>query len=114
MSRKHQTSQRQKSYKIRYRIRNWKQYNEALCRRGDVTIWLSEEAFRTVDPEEDRQTRSATTVFGYCHPGIAVDPVGFHATSATDNRLFAVHQEDHGSGHSDSSLLHPVGSFRRP
>ena len=27
-----------------YRVTNWKQYNESLVRRGDVTLWFSEEA----------------------------------------------------------------------
>lgn len=27
-----------------YRIRNWKQYNEALASRGDVMLWISEDA----------------------------------------------------------------------
>jgi hypothetical protein len=28
----------------KYRIRNWAEYNGALRRRGDLTIWFSEEA----------------------------------------------------------------------
>lgn len=27
-----------------YRIRNWKQYNEALAARGDITLWISDDA----------------------------------------------------------------------
>jgi hypothetical protein len=27
-----------------YRVTNWQQYNESLVRRGDVTLWFSEEA----------------------------------------------------------------------
>ena len=26
-----------------YRVTNWKQYNESLVRRGDITLWFSEE-----------------------------------------------------------------------
>ena len=29
-----------------YRVRNWRAYEEALRRRGDVTIWPSEEALK--------------------------------------------------------------------
>lgn len=29
--------------KVKYRVKNWKQYNQALCRRGDVTLWIDEE-----------------------------------------------------------------------
>ncbi len=28
----------------KYRTRNWREYNEALRRRGDLTIWFDEEA----------------------------------------------------------------------
>ena len=27
-----------------YRIRNWKEYNNALIKRGNITIWVSEDA----------------------------------------------------------------------
>lgn len=30
--------------KQKYKLTNWSDYNEALRRRGDITIWLSEEA----------------------------------------------------------------------
>ena len=33
-----------KHAKSRYRVRNWPQYESALRRRGDVTIWFSEDA----------------------------------------------------------------------
>jgi hypothetical protein len=29
-----------------YRITNWRQYNDSLVRRGDITIWLSEDALK--------------------------------------------------------------------
>ena len=31
-------------YKTQYRVANWPAYNQALVRRGDVTLWLSAEA----------------------------------------------------------------------
>jgi len=30
--------------KSKYRIRNWSQYNRALIQRGDITVWISEDA----------------------------------------------------------------------
>ena len=33
-----------RQYKKKYRIRNWREYERGLRSRGDVTIWLSEEA----------------------------------------------------------------------
>lgn len=32
-----------KKTKRRYRLRNWKQYNAALCQRGSLTLWVSAE-----------------------------------------------------------------------
>ena len=32
------------TYKAKYRVANWPAYNQALVRRGDVTVWLSSEA----------------------------------------------------------------------
>lgn len=34
----------------RYKLRNWPEYNEALKRRGDITLWLSEEAIEKWHP----------------------------------------------------------------
>ena len=31
-------------YKTRYRVRNWAEYDRALVRRGDLTIWFDEAA----------------------------------------------------------------------
>ena len=33
-----------RQYKTKYRIRNWREYERGLRSRGDVTIWLSEDA----------------------------------------------------------------------
>ena len=32
------------TYKTQYRVANWPAYNQALVRRGDVTVWVSAEA----------------------------------------------------------------------
>ena len=37
-------------YKTRYRVANWPAYNEALVRRGDVTLWLAPEAIAAWTP----------------------------------------------------------------
>jgi hypothetical protein len=38
-----QRSQRKHNRK-KYRVRRWREYEAALCKRGDLTIWLSEDA----------------------------------------------------------------------
>ena len=37
-------------YKTKYRVANWADYNRALVRRGDVTVWLSAEAIAAWTP----------------------------------------------------------------
>ena len=41
---KHNESRRHKFSKPKYKVTNWPEYNEALRRRGDITIWFTEEA----------------------------------------------------------------------
>ena len=38
------------TYKAKYRVANWAAYNQALVRRGDVTVWLSSEAIAAWTP----------------------------------------------------------------
>ena len=34
-------------YKTQYRVGNWAEYDRALVRRGDVTLWLTPDAIAT-------------------------------------------------------------------
>ena len=36
-----------------YKVRNWREYNESLVRRGDVTIWFSEDALASWEHPND-------------------------------------------------------------
>ena len=40
------------SYKTKYRVANWAAYNQALVRRGDVTVWVSSEAIAAWTPRQ--------------------------------------------------------------
>jgi len=42
-----------RKYKTKYRIRNWREYERGLRSRGDVTIWLSEEAIVAWTPPKN-------------------------------------------------------------
>jgi hypothetical protein len=37
-------------YKTKYRVGNWREYERALVRRGDVTFWLSADAIDAWKP----------------------------------------------------------------
>jgi len=38
-------------YKTKYRVSNWPDYDRGLVQRGDITLWISEDAIRTWKPE---------------------------------------------------------------
>ena len=40
------------TYKTKYRVANWPVYNQALVRRGDVTLWLAPEAIAAWTPRQ--------------------------------------------------------------
>jgi hypothetical protein len=50
MSYKHNQSRRHKIEKARYKVTNWPEYNKALRRRGDITIWFTEAALAAWHP----------------------------------------------------------------
>jgi hypothetical protein len=37
-------------YKTKYRVSNWAEYDRALVRRGDITLWISEDAIEGWKP----------------------------------------------------------------
>ena len=44
MPHKFNATRRHKFDKAQYRVINWEEYNESLRQRGDLTIWVSDEA----------------------------------------------------------------------
>ena len=42
-----------RQYKTKYRIRNWREYERGLRSRGDVTIWVSEDAIAAWIPPKN-------------------------------------------------------------
>ena len=40
-----------REFAFRYRIRNWPEYNRALAKRGELTLWFDEEAVAAGDME---------------------------------------------------------------
>ena len=48
-----QSSRVNRQYKKKYRIRNWRKYERGLRSRGDVTIWLSEDAIAAWVPPKN-------------------------------------------------------------
>ncbi len=53
---------RHKFEKAKYRLRNWPSYDTALRRRGDVRLWLSEEAIAGWCAKHGRWVYSAAAI----------------------------------------------------
>ncbi len=41
---KHNDSRRHKFENAKYRVTNWSEYNDALRKRGDITVWFTDAA----------------------------------------------------------------------
>lgn len=52
MPNKHNDKYRHKFKKATYKVINWAAYNESLRKRGDITIWFTEEAIKAWKPEK--------------------------------------------------------------
>jgi len=48
---KSRSTRRTGSKKARYKIDNWRNYNESLVKRGSITIWISEEDISAWKPD---------------------------------------------------------------
>lgn len=44
MTEPHKRAKRHPTCKTAYRVKNWRQYDQALRDRGDIPLWLSQEA----------------------------------------------------------------------
>ena len=65
MPHKFNAARRHKFDKAQYRVINWAEYNESLRQRGDLTIWVSEEA-QSVWSAPRRTSRGDTLFWTAC------------------------------------------------
>jgi len=49
---KHNEKRRHKIQKSRYKVTNWKDYNQSLQNRGNITVWFTEEALQEWTPQK--------------------------------------------------------------
>ena len=42
-----------RKYKTKYRLTNWREYERGLQSRGDITVWVSKEAFDAWTPPKN-------------------------------------------------------------
>jgi hypothetical protein len=50
MTEPHKRADRHPTYKTAYRVKNWRAYDKALRDRGDLTLWLSQDAIDAWTP----------------------------------------------------------------
>ena len=50
MPNKHNDKCRHKVKKVYYKVKNWQKYNDALRKRGNITVWFTEEAIQAWIP----------------------------------------------------------------
>ena len=49
-------------YKTKYRVKNWKEYEAALKKRGDITVWFDEAAIDAWSPSGARIGPTAQSI----------------------------------------------------
>ena len=46
---------RNPKYKKKYKFTNWKEYEQSLCNRGSLTLWISPFAIKTWKPRTSKR-----------------------------------------------------------
>jgi hypothetical protein len=62
MTEPHKRAQRHPTYKTAYRVRNWHAYDQSLRDRGDLTLWINQDAIDAWTPPQTG-TRGAPPVY---------------------------------------------------
>lgn len=52
MTEPHKRAKRHPNYKTAYRVNNWREYDQALRNRGDITFWISQDAVDAWTPPQ--------------------------------------------------------------
>ena len=52
MTEPHKRPHRHPKYKTAYRVKNWREYDQALRDRGDITLWISQDAIDAWTPPQ--------------------------------------------------------------
>src|SRR3954471_10554561 len=99
---------RQGTPKPAYRIRNWKEYNDALVRRGSLTLWVDQgtlQAWRHQGPSQrGAQFRFSDLAIECLLTLRAVDHLTLRATEGFARSLFEVMGVDPGPAHLISGI----------
>ena len=113
MRHKFNAARRHKFDKAQYRVINWAEYNESLRQRGDLTMWVSEQA-QSVWSAPRRTSRGGQRRYS----DLAIETcltlrTGVSAWVATNAGADGFHWHAHGAGYTGAGLLHTVASRKR-
>ena len=64
MTEAHKRPNRHPKYKTAYRVKNWTAYDQALRDRGDITLWISQDAIHAWTPPQTGK-RGAQPVYSH-------------------------------------------------
>jgi hypothetical protein len=81
---KHCENRRHKFTKPKYKVTNWPEYNDALRRRGDLTIWFTEAAINQWRPAKTGARGPTTGVFRSRHGDGHFDSPSVSSAAAPD------------------------------
>ena len=113
MPHKFNAARRHKFPKKRYRVTNWAEYTEILRRRGDLTIWVTDDTLKQWRaPRRDDSGRSAE-IFEHCDRDLPDSAYDLQTTAAPDPRADAQHRSADGSRHSGAGFLNTVAPRAR-
>ena len=88
-----------------YKTRNWPAYNEALKRRGSLTIWFDPDMIWEADA--DRQTRPTARLQRCRDPDLPDDEGAVRHGASPDDRVRRKPAAPDRSGLGGSELQHP-------
>ena len=113
MPHKFNAARRHKFPKKRYRVTNWAEYTEILRRRGDLTIWVTDDTLK-----QWRAPRRTTPGGQPKYSNIAIETcltlrTIYKTTAAPDPRADAQHRSADGSRHSGAGFLNTVAPRAR-
>ena len=113
MPHKFNAARRHKFDKAQYRVINWAEYNESLRQRGDLTIWVSDEAQKCVERAAPHVTGWPAEILGSGDRDMPDAAHGVSAWVATNAGADGIHRHAHGAGYTGAGLLHTVASRKR-
>ena len=76
-----------KHAKSRYQVKNWSQYEAGLRRRGDLTVWLSDEALAAWQAPPSGKPGGQRRYADITIEAATDDPHGLPPAAAPDRRL---------------------------